>query len=494
MNKRFIIMVLTSSFFLTSCATRYIKQQQVTPVASERLANQIDLLIDAPEFQTATIGILVQSLDTGEILYRYNAEKLLIPASNEKVPTSSVALLKFGPDFHYQTHFYANGTIEDCVLKGDLIIVGSGDPTIGYRFCDDIDTCVIFKDLISTLIGLNIREVQGNLIGIDDIFADEHHGRNILSSYYSSQISGLMLNENSAEVTLHVNPISNEIEFKVFPDYGYLNIQTDITIVDNEDEETNINVFRETNSNMLTFSGAMKVEDEVNRHISIYNPTLYFLYGLAYELSSHGILVKGELIDSDDLNSPINFDDLELLYTFLSPPFSEVIKPLMKNSINLYADSFLKLLGHHFGEGGNFEEGEKVIKDTLLKFGLAVDSYQYRDGSGLSRYNYISPLHIVKIFRGMHYNKYGKIFKECLPIAGIDGTIDSRMKGTRAEGKIYAKTGTVSNVSSLSGYAMTRDGEDLVFSVLVNNFLCSVQVARDLQDQICIALSSFSRN
>jgi serine-type D-Ala-D-Ala carboxypeptidase/endopeptidase (penicillin-binding protein 4) len=497
MCKKFIIIILTLSFLSAGCATRYVKQPQLTPAACELLANQIDLLIDAPEFQAATIGILVQSLDTGEILYRYNAEKLLIPASNEKIPTSSVALLKFGPDFHYQTHFYTNGVIEDGILKGDLIIIGSGDPTVGYRFCDDIDTCVIFKDLISTLGELNIRKVQGNLIGIDDIFDDKHYGyrgRNNLNYYYSEQISGLMLNENLAEVTLCADPTSNNIEFVVFPDYGYLNIQTDISIVDDEDEETDIDVFREMNPNTLTFSGKMKAGDKISRRISIYNPTLYFLYGLAHELSNHGIVVTGELMDSDDLDSSIEIETLELLDTHLSPAFSEVIKALMKDSINLYADSFLKLLGYHFGKGGNFEEGEKVIKETLVQFGLEDDSYQYRDGSGLSRYNYISPIHIVKIFRGIHYHKYGKVFRECLPIAGIDGTIDDRMKGTRAEGKIFAKTGTVSNVSSLSGYAITEDDENLVFSILVNNFLCSVQVARNLQDQICVVLSSFNRN
>jgi D-alanyl-D-alanine carboxypeptidase/D-alanyl-D-alanine-endopeptidase (penicillin-binding protein 4) len=497
MYKKLIIISLILAFLLPGCITRYIKQEQLIPVASERLANQINLLIDAPEFQTTTIGLLVQSLDTGEILYRRNAEKVLIPASNEKIPTSSVALMKFGPDFCYQTNLYTNGVIEDGVLKGDLIVVGSGDPTISRRFCDDTDKCLIFMDWISALVGLNIKEVQGNLIGIDDIFDDEpvrYRRRDNQSYYYSAQISGLMLNENSAEVTLRFDPTSHDFKLSVIPDYGYLNFQADISIIDDNKGETRIEMLRETDSNLVTFSGAMKVDDEITRHITVPNPTLYFLYGLAHELSTSGVAVTGQLIDSDDLDSPINIDDLQLLYTHFSPKFSEVLKALLKNSINLYADSFVKLLGYHFGKGGNFEEGEKVIKETLLPFGLEDDSYQYTDGSGLSRSNFISPAQIVKILRGMHYHKYGKIFRECLPLAGIDGTIGSRMKGTSAEGKIYAKTGTISNVRCLSGYVTTKDGENLVFSFLANNFLCSVQVVMDLQDQICIALSSFSRD
>ena len=497
MYRKLFVTAITLSLVLTGCAPRYIKQQ-IIPVASERLASQIDMLLSGPEFSTATIGILVKSLDNGEILYHHNAEKLLMPASNEKIPTSSVALMKFGPDFRYQTRLFTNGIVENGALTGDLIIVGSGDPSIGQRFCEDVDSCVIFKDWITTLADLNIKEIHGNIIGIDDIFDDEHIGYgwtfDDLSYDYSAEISGLMLNENSAAVTLSIDSTSNDFQFSVSPDYGYVTYRTNITIIDDDDAETSINVFRETKSNLVTFSGTMRVGDKITEEIAIHNPTLYFLSGFAHELMANGIKIKGQLIDSDDLELSINLDNLRLLHIHTSPPFSEIVKILMKESQNLYAESFVKLLGYHFGESGRFVEGEAVIKETLLRFGLDDNSYQYKDGSGLSRYNYISPAQVVKILRGMHLHRYGKIFRESLPVAGIDGTLGYRMRGTSAEGKIYAKTGTISNVRCLSGYATTKNNENLVFSIMVNNFICSVQVVMDLQDQICIALTSFDRD
>ena len=153
----------------------------------------------------------------------------------------------------------------------------------------------------------------------------------------------------------------------------------------------------------------------------------------------------------------------------------------------------VKLLGHHFGKEGSFDEGAKIVKQTLRRFGLEENSYSFMDGSGLCRYNYISPAHLVKILRNMYYHRYGEIYREMLPIAAVDGTIDYRMKGTVAQNNIFAKTGTISNVRCLSGYATTRDGETLIFSTMFNNFLCSVNVVMAVQDQICMLLSSFSR-
>ncbi|MBN1154763.1 D-alanyl-D-alanine carboxypeptidase/D-alanyl-D-alanine-endopeptidase [candidate division KSB1 bacterium] len=498
MIRKCVVAAITISILSSGCAPRYIKQHPPVHSASEKLAYQMDLLVETPEIQTATVGILVQSLDTGEIMYQHNAQKLLMPASNEKIPTSAVALMKFGPDFRYQTNLYTNGTVEDGILNGDLIIVGSGDPTISYRFCDDADSCVIFRDWITSLGEHHIKEIRGDLIGIDDVFDDQHIGYgwtvDNLTYYYSAEVGGLMLNENYAQVTLSVDSMGQNLDFSVFPDYGVLTFRTDLSIIDDEDEETEINIFRETNSNLVTYSGTIKPGQKITEDIAIHHPTRYFLSGLAHELARHGIAVKGELIDSDELDSTIIMHDWHLIHTHLSPPFSDVLNVLMKRSQNLYAESFVKLLGYHFGKEGSFEEGENIIRETLVRFGLEDDSYQYKDGSGLSRYNYISPAQIVKILRGMYYHQYGNIFRQSLPIAGIDGTIGYRMKGTSAEGKIFAKTGTISNVRCLSGYATTRDDETLVFSIMVNNFLCDVQVVMDLQDQICIALSSFSRN
>ena len=487
-----IISICLLLTLIAGCAPSYIKKNHFTPV--EQLSHQIDMQIATPELETAFIGILVQSIDTGEILYQHNAKKVMMPASNEKIPTSAAALIKFGPDYKYETKVYANGQIVDGVLKGDLIIVGSGDPTIGYRFCEKLDTCKIFRSWADALQKKGISHIEGNLIGVDDIFDDEllGYGWDVsdLSYYYAAQINGLILNENYARITIAAD---SNINIKTFPDYGYLDVSSNVQVTDDKKEQTNILVHRTLGTNNVNIKGKLKVGKSYVESVTVHNPTLYFLSGLRHELTELGVIINGKEIDSDDLPDSLQISKKQLIYTHLSPPFSKIIKVLMKESQNLYAESFVKLLGARFGKKGSFKEGAKIIKSTLVKFGLDKNSYKYRDGSGLCRYNYISPYHIVKILKGMYLHPYGEIYRNSLPVAGVDGTIDYRMKGTCAAGKVIAKTGTISNVRCLSGYAITKDDEVLVFSIMANNFLCSVHTIMDIQDRICMLLTSFSR-
>ena len=485
------IFLLLSVTFIMGCAGKY--QQQLPFSPEQKLAYQINRQIAIPELQNAVIGIMVQSAETGEILYEHNAQTVMMPASNEKIPTSVAALLNFGPDFRYETKIYTNGTIVDSVLNGDLIIVGSGDPTFGYRFCDSIDSCFIFQSWADSLKSLGIRKIDGDVIGIDDIFDDELIGNgwtvDNLPYSYAAQISGLMFNENYITISLTVDSLGENIRITTFPDFNYVIIDSQIEI----DDETDLKFNRIFNTNIITINGTIEPNTGHTQRMSIHNPTLYFLTGLKTELNKSGISIAGEPKDADEIPEKKDLSRCQYLFSHYSIPLNEVLKILLKESQNLYAESLIKLLGAHFGDDGTFEEGEKILKQTLRQFGLEEDTYSFIDGSGLCRYNYISPAHIVKILRRMYYHPYGQIFRECLPIAGIDGTIGYRMKGTVAQGKVFAKTGTISNVRCLSGYATTRDGETLIFSTIFNNFLCSVQVVMDVQDQICMLLTSFSR-
>jgi len=489
---RFIPLLLTI-LFLNNCAGTY--QPKTIFFSEEKLARQIDLQISTPELQTALIGIMVQSLESGEILYQYNANTLMMPASNEKIPTSAAALIKLGPDFEYSTRVYMTGTIENGALKGDLVVVGSGDPTFSYRFHKAPDTSFIFQAWADSLRSKGINEIEGNIIGVDDVFDDEFIGYgwkvNNLSYAYSAQIGGLMYNENMARVIINADSSGEYVSIKVSPDPGYLQIAPDLEI---NPGETNILVERILETNRIRITGKIQPGKCYIETVSIHDPTLYFLSGLKWELVLLGINIYGQLIDADFLSDEKKLSEKKLLFTHSSPPFHEVLTVLMKESQNLYAESMVKLLGHHFGKEGSFREGARIVKQTLKRFGLEEDSYSYMDGSGLCRYNYISPAQLVKILRNMHYHPYGEVFRIILPVAGVDGTIGYRMKRTVAEGKTNAKTGTLSNVRCLSGYATTKDGETLVFSTMFNNFLCSVDVVMDVQDCICMLLTSFSRN
>jgi len=488
---KLILLSIILIIFL-GCAGTYQPKYTLSPV--ERLAEQIDLQIAIPELNTALVGIMVQSAETGEILYQHNAHTLMMPASNEKILTSAAALLNFGPDFLYETQIFTTGKIEQGILKGDLIIVGSGDPTISYRFCENSDSLFVFQSWADSLKAKGIHKIEGDIIGIDDAFDDELIGygwtMNNLSYSYSAQIGGLNFNENYATVKIVADSAGGNINITVSPDFNYLQINHQLEF---NEEETKILIERVPETNLIEITGTIKPGDIYIQRMSIHNPTRYFVSGLKWELSQLGVEVTGKVIDGDELSSKSRLAQKELLFSHQSFPFKEVLKILLKESQNLYAESLVKLLGFHFGNEGSFAEGEKIIKQTLRRFGVEEDSFSFMDGSGLCRYNYISPAHLIKIFRRMYFHPYGKIFHDCLPIAGVDGTIGYRMKGTTAQGKIFAKTGTISNVRCLSGYATTADGETLVFSTMFNNFMCSVHVVMDVQDQICMLLSSFSR-
>lgn len=486
-------LLLIAALLLSNCAGTYQQRPILSP--EENLARQIDLQITTPELETALVGITVQSAKTGEILYQHNANTLMLPASNEKIPTSAAAIVKLGPDFRYQTSVYTTGKIEAGILKGDLIIVASGDPTLSYQFCEDRANCFIFQAWADSLHSKGIHAMDGNIIGIDDVFDDESIGygwtMNNLSYGYSAPIGGFMYNENTARIIIEADSLGEYGTIKVTPDPGYFTLEPDIEI---NPDETSLLIDRIPATNRIRIVGKIQPGDRYIENISIHDPTLHFLSALKWELVLMGIPVYGQPIDADFLVKKEKLSQKKLLFTHTSIPFKDVLTILMKESQNLYAESLVKLLGHHFGKEGSFEEGAKIVKQTLRRFGLEDDSYSFMDGSGLCRYNYISPAQLAKILRNMYYHRYGEIYRNTLPIAGVDGTIDYRMKGTVAQNNIFAKTGTISNVRCLSGYAITKDGETLVFSTMFNNFLCSVNVVMDVQDRICMLLSSFSRN
>ncbi len=478
---------------ITGCAGTY--QPHHVKTAEEQLALQLDRHISIPELETALVGVMVQSAKTGEILYQHNANTLMMPASNEKIPTSAAALLNFGTEFRYETRIFTTGVVEDSTLKGDLVIIGSGDPTIGYRFCENEDSCYVFRSWADSLKAKGIHRIEGDIIGVDDIFDDEHIGYgwtvDNLPYSYAAEISGLNFNENYLRVRIQTDSLGKEIHFATEPAIDYVTIEVNLDI---DEQDTDIEFDRAVNTNIITASGKIKPGDSVSQRMSIHNSTLYFSAAFKQELENLGIPVTGNSLDADDLEEKIDTTKCSYLFSHFSMPFSEVLKILMKESQNLYAENMIKLMGTHFGESGTFSEGKKVLHQTLQRFGLEDESYRFMDGSGLGRYNYISPAHIVNIFRRMYYHPFGQIYRDLLPVAGVDGTIGYRMKGTIAQGKVFAKTGTISNVRCLSGYAISADGEPLVFSTMFNNFLCSVQVVMNVQDQICMLLTSFSRN
>lgn len=493
-----LIFYLTFSSVLAQTES-LIKQDTLPKVkysSLQEFSKAIDDIFNDPAFANAHWGVVIQSLSTGEYFYRRNEFKNFMPASNMKLFTTALALLQLSPDFAYKTTLFVNGKIRKDEIKGDLVLRGVGDPTFSSKFYEN--ALVVFNQWADSLLNLGVEEISGNIIADDDAFEEEQLGAGWTwddeTYYYSAIPSAVCLNENC--VDLRITPadkIGKKAIIEIFPQTKFVTILNDIVTVSN-DSVTNIDFYRERNTNIIHCVGTIrKSESIIKESITVNNPTKFTAQVLKEVLESKGILVRGGALDNDEIGETINYENLKPLFTQISPPLKEIIKVVNKESNNLLAEQLLKTIGFVKLKYGSIENGLKASEGLLKQLGIDPENIQIVDGSGLSRLNLFSPMQLNSLLRFMYRSKYFKEFYESLPIAGIDGTISYRMRSTRAENNVRAKTGYINAVRSLSGYVTTADGEMLTFVMIANNFLVPLKLAENIQDNVCILLSNFTR-
>lgn len=461
----------------------------------EELRNEFDQLFDDPDFFNAQWGVCVQSLETGEFLYRRNENKLLMPASNLKLITTASGLQILGRDYRFKTEIGYNGKIEGTALKGDLIIKGYGDPAISGRYTKD-DVIKYFNDWADSILNLGIEEITGNIIGDDNAFDDIGLGNgwswDYESYWYSAPSGALSLNDNCVDLLVSPARRGDKADIKVIPDNKYTVIVNRVITVP-FDSAAGIEIYRERGTNVITVSGRIRESSKpVKLYVTVNNPTQYFVVVLKDVLRAKGINVKGFAIDIDDqqTESETNF---KILFTHFSPALTEIIKVINKNSQNFFAEQLLKVMAYEKTGTGSSTGGIRQIKQISPRMGINSDNFIMADGSGLSRLNLVSAQQFVSLLRFMYQSNYYDDFNNSLPVAGKDGTLADRMRKSAAFEKIRAKTGYIGGVRSLSGYAVTADGETVAFSMIVNNFTVPLVLAENLQDMICLRLSTLRR-
>ncbi len=489
MLKKFPILIL--AVVLGACSSGRI----ITETNPFQLTvNQIDNIFNDSSFQHAHWGALIKSLKTGEVWYSRNAEKMFMPASNQKIVTTSSAILTLGPDFQFTTELTHNGVITDSSITGDLIITGDGDPTIYTRFFDDPRD--VFRGWADSLISMGIVEIDGNIVGDDNNFDDNHLGNgwsfDYLDAWYAAPVGALQFNENY--IDLYILPGNNPGDDAIITP----NVQTDFVSIINEvittdTGRTRIRYNRPHGINEITVSGSINTNrDTVEISPAIFNPTLFYVTVLEEVLREKGINVKGSAKDIDDLDSLNYSDSLKIhLITHKSPSLGDIVKVLMKKSQNLYAETMVRVMGYLNHGLGSFSNGREDVYARLEEMGIDKNDISYADGSGLTRYDFVSPEELALIMEYMYRTDYKDLWQDILPHAGIDGTLKNRMKHTAAEGNVKAKTGTISNVRGLSGYVTTLDGEELVFSFLVNGHLLTSRDTETITDSVLEILANY---
>ncbi|MCD6385926.1 D-alanyl-D-alanine carboxypeptidase/D-alanyl-D-alanine-endopeptidase [Candidatus Sumerlaeota bacterium] len=499
-HSRLSYLLIFLLLFLLNCTLVQHTSDSLFISPEEQIQRRLSEIFSAPAFENAFWGVMVQDVESGRVLFQRNAEKSLMPASNMKLYTTSVALVLLGPDYRYRTRIYYQGTIDkQGTLNGDIIVKGSGDPSINDRYHKDTSLDQILLTWAEAIQSAGIKRISGDIIGDDDIFDDNEIGGTwdigYLSYWYATGSSGLAIANNcyTYEVRAGEKPGDPAI-IRISPETDYITVINDV-VTTGEGGVRSVDIHRTPLTNTVRFFGSIPLNAQPVRHFaSVYNGTLYTVFLLKEKLEQIGIEVEGQARDIDefaDKSQRLTPERWHLIYTHYSYPLRKLIRVVNKPSQNFYADMLLKTLGAEFKGIGGFETGGEVVKEFLRSIGMPdVESFRMFDGSGLSRRNLVQPRQTVYLLRYMIRHPYGKYFYESLPIAGVDGTLRGRMRDSPAANNVHAKTGYIGYVRTLSGYVTTASGRRLVFSMMANHYTVPTREANRLQDSACVFLAS----
>jgi serine-type D-Ala-D-Ala carboxypeptidase/endopeptidase (penicillin-binding protein 4) len=465
-----------------------------TPPVSARsaLAASIDSLIGDPMFRNAQWGILIVDPDGGDTLYSHNAGKLFLPASNMKIITSTVALTQLGPDYQYRTTFAVRRRPVHGVIQGDLVIIGRGDPTVSDHMAQD--ATIPLRAIADSLAAHGVRRITGHLVRGGDAFPDADVGYgwdwDDLSEPYGAGVDELMFNEGFTTITVHGGDRPGApTRLSAVPATSYPVLRNHVRTIrpTGDAPPPAVTMAYDSAAGALVVGGTVAVGDSSANPIAYRDQGGAYLAALADAIAARGIQLRPHAAASTVTDSGPWVDTL---FTVLSPPLRDILPPLLKPSQNQIAEALLKTVGLERTGVGSADSGARVVVGTLLGWGAASDGFVIRDGSGLSRHDYLSPETIVRALIAIRRDTAFQAFYGALPVAGVDGTIADRMRGTAAAGNVRAKTGYVDRARSLSGYVSTADGVPLVFSFLCNNWTTSVHEVERVQDQIAVRLAS----
>jgi D-alanyl-D-alanine carboxypeptidase/D-alanyl-D-alanine-endopeptidase (penicillin-binding protein 4) len=434
------------------------------------------------------------SLRTGETLYEQNASRFMIPASSQKLLTSAAAADHLGWDFRYTTRVLATAPIgPEGLIDGDLIVIGNGDPSINPRHAARWRA---FEDWAATLRGKGVTTINGRIVGDDNAFAEPGWGYgwswDDLHLGYGAEPTALQFNENQVDVLIGPGMAVDSLAIIGISPLGSGLVINNAVRTVAAGEQTSLTMGRLPGTSSLTVRGQIAADAApLAITASVENPTRFFAAAFREVLSRHGIRVIGGVADADDLETPPSGDDMVELIVDRSPPLSEIIDVTNKWSRNIYAESLLLSLAPP-PDAATSARGLEKLRETLRVWGIPVEHYLARDGSGLSRYDYVTADAITALLTYMWMDpKHHDVFQSTLPVSGVSGTLANRMKGTPAEGRVRAKTGTMSHVRSLGGYLVTASGEPIVFAILANHFRVAAAEIDAIMDGALIRVIGF---
>jgi D-alanyl-D-alanine carboxypeptidase/D-alanyl-D-alanine-endopeptidase (penicillin-binding protein 4) len=433
------------------------------------LQQEIDGLIQK-HLPNATTAVLVKEALSGKVIYSRGANKLLSPASTTKLLTALAAITQLGPEFRYTTMLSKAGN--------NLYLTFTGSPAF--------DTTAL-NQLFNAL---NHKTIKGNLIIDASLFKAPFYARatsyDDLGWYFAAPSSAIMLNGNQIAYEVFTSKTLGQ-PITLIPTkrmISPLTIENHVTTVSLDDAKHHCDLELEIKSlNTLHLYGCLaKRERPYTMQFAISDPYLYAKELLSTILKQHQIQLQGHIVQG---NTP---KGAEVIASHQSDTLPAILKHMLEESDNLYADSLTKRLGDALYKQGSYKEGAYAIKTILGQiYHLDPNSYVLTDGAG-SRYNLISATFIVNLLENVyHHDKLKALFLSSLPVMGMSGTLKSRMKGTLLRNHVFAKTGSMHDISALSGYLKTKHGMLLIFSIISND-VEDLRAARALEEDILLRI------
>ena len=505
---------------LICCALLTLDASAASKKPSASLKKQIETILAEPDLARGFFGIQITSVKTGKMLYSLNAEKMFTPASNTKLFTTAAALALIGSQYKFRTTIETNGSLDKYGrLTGDLLLVGRGDPNLSGRELPysirtqrDADPVRVLEKLADEIVQKGVKYVDGDIVADDSYFAFERYGegwsQDDLVWPDGAPVSALTINDNVIFVQILPGARAGDKAFvSVTPFADYYTIDNRL-LTTPAGSGRKIYINREPGSTTLTLWGTVPMDDSgVNEGLSIEDPAEFAANLFRHLLEVRGVAVYGkQRTRHTDLASLSTFTSVVIasshggdehsltspvgplvLAEYQSPPLSEDVEVINKVSQNLHAEILLRLLGREKGTGGTVQAGIEVLHGFLNNAGIPSDDYAFYDGSGLSRQNLVTPRAVVNLLQYAMTQPWGKEFHDSLPVAGVDGSLADRFKDLDPQAHVYAKTGSLGGVKTLSGYAVTAKGEELAFSILANNYSLPGKRVNEVIDSIVAA-------
>lgn len=465
---------------------------------SAKFAARADALLGTGPTDKGEWGLLIADAATGEILYEQNADRYFVPASNMKLFTTALALTKLGPGYRFHTTLETSGTISNGVLTGNVVLVGRGDPNLSnrkfpYQLKEEFDGPPekVLAELADGLVAKGVKEISGDVIGDDSYFPRERYpsGWEIddMVWEYGAAISSIVVDDNTVTLTLAPgdqpgSPVQSN-ESPATPDFL---VQNDV-VTSAPDVKPDLTLTREPGSSLVVVKGTMPAGSAPRKLVlAVEEPAQHAATVLKRLLEDRGVRVDG--VARARHEAPKTQGDPTVLAEHVSVPLSDAVTLINKISQNLHAEMLLRTVARQGGMWATDDDLMKVPQDFYASAGIDPDDLIQSDASGLSRHDLLTPRAIVALLTFAQKQPWFDTYFNSLPVAGVDGTLEDRMKNTIAAGHIHAKTGSVVHVRTLSGFADTQSGRRLIFSFLSNNQAGKNHEAADALTGLCVAM------